>query len=226
MMRAGAPAFDASRFSGRPDVVRKYQKKYAERFRAGQRVLELGCGRGVFLELLSERSVRGAGVDCSASAVAACRAKKLDAVQADALDFLRRTKRTYDGVFCAHLVEHVPPDRAIALFREVRRVLADRGLFIVVTPNVQDVQVWSETFWLDVSHVRPYPRPLVEEMFRFAGFDIETSGEDPDTGIKPGRRNFFRYFLYKLRFGAYYGRGDTVVTGRKGGVRAGVIRRS
>ena len=215
MKRSSTPVFNASLFSGSEKAVRTYQKKYAAGFRPGDSVLELGCGPGVFLELLRERSVRSTGIDHSDSMVAECVRKKLNAVKADALQFLQRTKTKYDGIFCAHLIEHLRPEQAIRLFRLAHGALKPGGRFIVITPNVQDIHVWGETFWLDISHVRPYPLPLLGELVRFAGFEVVKGGTDADTGIKPGRRNFFRYVLYKLRFGAYYGRGDTFVIGQK-----------
>jgi SAM-dependent methyltransferase len=217
MNRTQAPVFNPSCFSGSEKAVRKYQAKYAGYFHNGQTVLDIGCGEGVFLELLNRRSVRSIGIDHSDLMIARCRKKNLNVVQSDALQFLKRVKGEYDGIFCAHLIEHFQPEHVIRLVQSACNALKPGGLFIVITPNIRDVHVWCETFWLDVTHVRPYPLPLLEEFFRFAGFDVVQSGEDSDTGIKPGRRNFLDYFCSKIRFGSYYGKGDSFVVGRKKG---------
>jgi 2-polyprenyl-3-methyl-5-hydroxy-6-metoxy-1,4-benzoquinol methylase len=209
--------FNPSLFLGDEAFVRSIQRKHADLFRAEQTVLDLGCGAGVFLELLRERSVRAAGIDLSAECVESCRRKGLDAREAELLRFLETTDERFDGVFCSHVVEHLAPPAALGMLANCRRVLRPGGRLVVVTPNPRDLDVITEKFWLDVTHVRPYPLALLAKMVEHAGFTVERSGTDPDTAPPIRSRNPFilaRNLWKKLRWGDFWGGGDCVVIGR------------
>jgi len=211
-------AFDPSAFLGNEDLVRKIQKKYAAMFQPKDVVLDLGCGNGVFLELLRNRSVRGIGIDSFPSCIEACRKKDLEAELAELLQYVEQTNEKFNGIFCSHIVEHLSPQIALRLFAHSGRILKPGGRIIIITPNARDIDVITERFWLDITHVRPYPIPLLETMLKHQGFSIERSGIDPDSGIPLLSRNplkMLRKILLRLRWGEYWGRGDSFVIGRK-----------
>src|SRR5439155_7123934 len=108
------PAFDyarfAERFRGPEDYVRKNIQFYRDRFQDHAPVLDIGCGRGEFLELMRDSGVEARGVDLSEESVAICRSKGLTADRADLFDYLRDLPdRALGGIFCAQVVEHLPP---------------------------------------------------------------------------------------------------------------------
>ena len=211
-------AFNPTAFGGVDPVVRKYQKKYVRCFRPGQKVLDLGCGTGVFLELLREGNVNGVGVDSFEPSVRACREKHLDVHQSDIVKYLEKTKDNYDGIFCSHVIEHLTPQVVLRLLSNMNRVLNSNGLAVIITPNFMNIEVIAERFWLDITHVRPYPIPLLESMLAHTGFIISSSGLDKDTAQHFLRKNpldSFSYLLGKLRWGKYYGRGDSFVIATK-----------
>jgi 2-polyprenyl-3-methyl-5-hydroxy-6-metoxy-1,4-benzoquinol methylase len=211
-------AFDPSAFLGNEELVRTIQKKYAALFRPDEVVLDLGCGNGVFLDLLKDASVRGIGVDSFPACVEACRKKGLKAELADLLQFVQQTNEKYNGIFCSHIVEHLPPQTVLTLFAHAARILQPGGRIIIITPNTRDIDVITERFWLDITHVRPYPIALMEKMLAHNGFSIEKSGLDPDSGIPLRSRNpieMLRKMMLKLRWGEYWGMGDSFVIGRK-----------
>jgi SAM-dependent methyltransferase len=144
-------------------------------------VLELGCGPGEFLALLAEVGVKAEGVEADEGMVEAAVARGLDVVRSDPLAFLNGDPAPgpYQGVFCAHLVEHLPPDRVRELLAGVRRALAPGGRFVVVTPNPACYAVLSHDFWRDPTHVRLYDLPLLELLCRQAGLEVESSGTNP-----------------------------------------------
>ena len=52
-------------------------------------ILDLGCGRGEWLELMQKNGFLAKGVDLDEGMLMACRELNLDVCQADALDYLR-----------------------------------------------------------------------------------------------------------------------------------------
>jgi cyclopropane fatty-acyl-phospholipid synthase-like methyltransferase len=208
--------FDPSAFLGGDKDVQRIQRKYAAMFQPTERVLDLGCGNGVFLGLLRERSVHGIGIDSFPQCIEACRKKGLEAQQADLLKYVEGAHEEYDGIFCSHIIEHLAPETVLMLFAHSRRILRPGGRIIIVTPNTRDIDVITERFWLDISHVRPYPIPLLEKMLEHAGFSIERSGLDPDSGTRVLSKNpakMLRKAIKKLRWGEYWGKGDSFVIG-------------
>jgi SAM-dependent methyltransferase len=144
-------------------------------------VLEVGCGRGEFLGLLRDAGIAGRGVDLDAGMVEIARADGFDVVHADAVEYLHADPAPgpFQGVFCAHFIEHLEPEQVARLLQGVRRVLAPGGRFVAVTPNPACYAVLTHDFWWDPTHVRFYDRPLVEFFCRQAGFEVESSGTNP-----------------------------------------------
>ncbi|MDF3034812.1 MAG: hypothetical protein K0S28_86 [Paucimonas sp.] len=133
--------------------------------------LDLGCGRGEWLELLSEHGFRARGVDLDAGMLAACRERGLDAIQADAITTLRSLDASSVAVVSAfHVVEHIPFEAARELIRESLRVLHPGGLLILETPNPENLVVGTSLFYQDPSHVNPIPPELLSFAVEHAGF--------------------------------------------------------
>jgi 2-polyprenyl-3-methyl-5-hydroxy-6-metoxy-1,4-benzoquinol methylase len=175
-------------------------------------VLDLGCGSGVFLELVRERGRHARGVEPAAEAVDLCRHKELDVVQADALHFLEtQPPEAYSAIYCAHLIEHLAYPDACRLLELATRALAPQGRLIVITPNPVSLGVIAETFWLDPTHVRPYPLPLLQKMMTRAEFDVIAAGHDNPPGVP--RRTLPRRVWLRLILGKHYGAVNTFVIG-------------
>lgn len=144
-------------------------------------VLEVGCGRGEFLGLLRDAGVRAQGVDIDPGMVQRARADGFDVVQDDALEFLHADPAPgpYQGVFCAHFIEHLTPEQVVRFMRGARRALVPGGRLVTVTPNPACYAVLSHDFWWDPTHVRFYELALVAFLCRQAGFEVESSGTNP-----------------------------------------------
>jgi SAM-dependent methyltransferase len=220
--------FNMNMFMGDEAFIKSYQEKYARLFPAGSKVLDVGCGEGYFLELLAARGVEGIGLDHSVRAIEICRNKGMQVIEGEPFTALPEARALYDGIFCCHVIEHFAPERVRELMRLILSSTKPGGLLILVTPNMQSIEVLSEIFWRDPTHVRPYPRVLVEELLRYEGFEIHSSGTDPDTRRRMPRRNLLlalKYLLKKIRFGEYYGCGDTFVIGRRPSAASGAKAR-
>jgi SAM-dependent methyltransferase len=172
-----------------PEHTREVLRHYVPMFRDKGPVLELGCGRGEFLGLLEEAGIKAKGVDSDEGMVDKARAEGLDVVCGDAVAFLHGDSLpggtqdpapgSYQGVFCAHFIEHLTADQARELLAGVRRVLAPGGRFVAVTPNPACYAVLSHDFWRDPTHVRFYDLPLLEFLCRQAGLEVEETGTNP-----------------------------------------------
>jgi SAM-dependent methyltransferase len=202
-------------FAGDAESVRRYQSQYVEVFPAGSRVLDLGCGEGVFLALLRDAGRNGVGVDSSAVDLAPARAKGLEVVESDALAYLQRQDATFDGIFCAHLIEHLPPAVAVQLLTDAHRALRPGGRLVLITPDARDLEVMTERFWLDLTHVRPYPELLLVRLCGALGYEVERSGNDPRSARGDSKEARKEAFYRALRFGPHGYRGDVFVVAHR-----------
>jgi SAM-dependent methyltransferase len=119
-------------------------------------IVDLGCGRGEWLELLTEQGLAGRGVDSNLAMVTESRERGLDVVEMDALAYLRALPDQSCGAVTAfHLIEHLPFPTLIAMVDEIARVLLPGGVTILETPNPQNLLVGACTFYIDPTHRRP-----------------------------------------------------------------------
>lgn len=148
--------------------------------------LDLGCGRGEWLELLRDERVTAIGVDANPVSVERCIAQGSRAVRSDAIEYLRQQPADSICLVSAfHVAEHLPVESLLDMLFETRRVLAPDGLLILETPNPDNVRVASNSFYLDPTHRHPLPTPLLRMIVEFAKFDvIETLALQPDDAMR------------------------------------------
>ncbi len=168
-----------------PDALRERYQPYAQRFEAGGKVVDVGCGRGEFLELLRDRGIEGIGVDPDAGMVDEVRGKGLQAIQSDGLSYLEQHPLSCDGVFMSHLAEHLHPDDLATLIKAAAQALHPRGRLLLVTPNPQNLQMQLHDFWVDLQHVRLYSPHIVHLLFRSAGLEACELGVNPIYRLGP-----------------------------------------
>lgn len=133
--------------------------------------VDIGCGRGEWVQLLKDQGWRCKGVDTDADMLADCIACGLDVEQADALEYLDTLPEGSVSLVTAfHVVEHLPLGHVIELFRRTARVLAPGGLAIFESPNAENVVVGAHLFYLDPTHVHPIPPLLLQFIGEFTGF--------------------------------------------------------
>jgi 2-polyprenyl-3-methyl-5-hydroxy-6-metoxy-1,4-benzoquinol methylase len=136
-------------------------------------VLDVGCGRGEFLDACRAAGVAVRGVDTNERSVADLRARGLDVALAGVPEcFASISDASLGCVVAMHVVEHLPVEALFALFRESARVLREGGLLIVETPNAESVAFAASDFWRDPTHLAPRHPAALTVLAREHRFEI------------------------------------------------------
>jgi O-antigen chain-terminating methyltransferase len=151
----------AERFRGTEDYVKKNIQFYLPRFQGCGPVLDIGCGRGEFLEMMRDARVEARGIDLSEEAVARCRQKGLQVDKADLFQYLNDLPDgSLGGIFCAQVIEHLAPETLPEMIRLASGKLSRDGLLVLETPNPECLAIFASHFYLDPTHTKPVPHPL------------------------------------------------------------------
>ena len=133
--------------------------------------LDLGCGRGEWLELLEAHGTSARGIDLDNAQLESCHRRGLKASRNNALDELRALEENSQTLITAfHLAEHLPSEELRHVIQEAHRVLIPGGHLILETPNPDNLCVGSNTFYLDPSHKRPLPAQLLQFLVQHGSF--------------------------------------------------------
>lgn len=159
--RAGYAGFEDV-FRGSEEFVASRLKPYVDLVSGNEPVVDLGCGRGEFLQLLADEGVTASGIELDPSMLERCRARGLEVVEGDAVSTLAaRDAESVGSVTSFQVIEHLDPDTVRELFNASFRVLKPGGVMIAETVNPHSPAA-LKTFWLDITHVRPlYPEALL-----------------------------------------------------------------
>lgn len=135
------------------------------------RVLDLGCGRGEFLEMLSASGIRAMGVDSNGIMVQQGKDAGLDIREQDMFAFLKEMPaESMAAVTAFQVMEHLPFPRQLMLIDQCRRILAPGGLLILETPNPQNLLAGSVDFHRDPTHLKPVHPDTLLFLARARGF--------------------------------------------------------
>lgn len=133
--------------------------------------IDLGCGRGEWLELLQGSGFAPQGVDLDAGMLAACTGRGLPVTQGDALAHLKSLGDESQCIVSGfHIAEHITFEDLKTLVQQALRVLKAGGLLILETPNPENVVVGTSSFYLDPTHLRPIPPLLLSFLPEHYGF--------------------------------------------------------
>jgi O-antigen chain-terminating methyltransferase len=164
-------------FRGERSLVRQRSEPYLEWVKevgagsADAPVLDIGCGRGEWLELLRDHGLVGKGVDLNSVFAASCREMGFDIMEGDAIATLRSLPDNSVGAITSmHLVEHLPFEAVISLLDEAKRVLRPGGLIMLETPNPENLSVATHTFYFDPTHRNPLPPEALRWIVGSRGF--------------------------------------------------------
>jgi O-antigen chain-terminating methyltransferase len=135
-------------------------------------VIDLGCGRGEWLELLDENGgFTPRGVDLSETMLANAKAQGLLVDKKDALVCLKELPEGSQSIVSGfHIAEHLEFTELQMLVGEAHRVLKPGGLLILETPNPENIIVSTTGFYMDPTHLQPLPPDLLEFLATYEGF--------------------------------------------------------
>lgn len=135
------------------------------------KVLDVGCGRGEWLELMGEQGFDAMGVDLNDGMLQVCRERNLKVETADAVAYMSGLPESSLCVVSGfHIAEHLPFEVLQQLVQEALRVLVPGGLLILETPNPENIVVGTSAFYLDPTHHRPIPPGLLSFLPEYYGF--------------------------------------------------------
>ena len=133
--------------------------------------LDLGCGRGEWLELLQDNQLNASGIDQDDGMLSACRSRGLNVQTGDAIAHLKSLPNDSLSIVSGfHIAEHLSLDDLQTLIKEALRVLKPAGLLILEAPNTENLVVGTSSFYLDPTHQRPLPSALLSFLASHLGF--------------------------------------------------------
>ncbi|MET1002311.1 MAG: methyltransferase domain-containing protein [Acidimicrobiia bacterium] len=168
-------------FRGTPEDLRSRYRDLAGRFVGCDPVLDVGFGRGEFLELLAELGVSALGVEPDARLVTSGRARGLDVQQGSGVEFLTQLEpQSLGGLAMIQVIEHLPPQQVVDVVALAAEKVRPQGLVVIETVNPASLYTYSHAFWVDPDHARPVHPAFLVFLFQEAGFrQIEIEERSP-----------------------------------------------
>jgi O-antigen chain-terminating methyltransferase len=168
------PSLDYTRFAyqfrGSEEDIRRNQEFYKPYFAGRHDVLDIGCGRGEFLETMRDLGVNARGIDLGIESINYCKGKGLNAEEADLFVYLaNQPEGAFDGIFSSQVVEHLAPTKLPEMIRLCASRLRRGGILAIETPNPDCLAIFATYFYLDPTHTRPVPHRLLEFYMEEAG---------------------------------------------------------
>jgi SAM-dependent methyltransferase len=167
------------KFRGSRLLIKLRQEKYLPYIHLLKKVfpivhaLDLGCGRGEWLEILREADIVAKGIDLNDDMLNICKSMGYEVLKLDAVSALRYFPDNSIQLLTGfHIAEHLPFLTLIELVRESHRVLSPGGVLILETPNSENLHVSTDTFYLDPFHTNPIPSELLSFLLGYSGFNL------------------------------------------------------
>lgn len=134
--------------------------------------IDLGCGRGEWLELVTAHGFKAKGIDMDQNMLNDCKKLSLDVICSDAVSALDELEDNSVSIISAfHLIEHIEFEQLSKLVKSSIRVLKEGGLLILETPNPENIIVSTVDFYIDPTHSKPIPPMLLQFLVQHCGFE-------------------------------------------------------
>lgn len=150
------------------------------------KILDVGCGRGEWIELLGEHGYAAEGIDLNIIMVNLSQELGLDTKEADVIEYLHSLEdESLSAITGFHIIEHLPFEVLIEMYDESLRVLKPGGVVIFETPNPENLIVGACNFYTDPTHLNPLVPEVTEFIVQSRGFiNCEIKRVNPMREIK------------------------------------------
>ncbi len=173
-------------FRGSEDDISSRMSDYVALFAGASQVVDVGCGRGEFLELLRGAGITALGVDQNHEMVERCRAKGFDVAETDGLSFLLATPPgSLGGLIATQVVEHLQPDYLLRFLTAAADALRPGAPIVLETINPACWSAFFDSYIRDLTHVRPVHPDTLKFLVIAAGFsaaDVRWRSPYPEGG--------------------------------------------
>lgn len=158
-------------FRGSPEEIRSRVLDYLTLFDGASDVLDVGCGRGEFLELLAARGVKARGVDVNHAMVERCRQRGLDVAEGDAVDYLAaQPDGSLGGILAVQVVEHLRAKQLVRLLELSYHKLRPGSRIALETINPACWYAFFASYIRDITHVHPIHPDTLRYLLIASGF--------------------------------------------------------
>ena len=148
-----------------------------------KKILDVGCGMGTFIKNSPKTII---GIDTNQATLKKCQ-KEGYQVKLGSATKIPFKASTFDGLHCAHVIEHLNPKDAYQFLKEVSRVLKPGGTFVLRTPLL-----WSG-FYHNLTHIKPYPPQAIKRYL------VESAPDTTFPEIKPKFRKIALHYRYNYQ---------------------------
>ena len=160
-----------NQFRGSRDAIRQRLESYVPNFDGASGVLDVGCGRGEFLDLLAARGIAARGLDLNHEMVEECRARGLDVAEGDAVSYLAALPdASLGGLFAAQVVEHLEPDYLLRFLELAFHKLKPGSALVLETLNPACWVAFFESYIRDITHRWPLHPETLQYLVLASGF--------------------------------------------------------
>lgn len=156
-------------FRGSREDIKDRQTIYLPYFERKSNVYDLGCGRGEFVELMTENKIGVTGIDLYQEFVDYCQGLGLNVRHGDAMEELQKAEKV-DGIFLGQVVEHLPLKTVISIFEIAYEKLEEGAYIIAETPNPLSLAIFTQSFYIDPTHNKPVHPYLLRYLAQKVGF--------------------------------------------------------
>jgi SAM-dependent methyltransferase len=159
------------RFRGSPEEIRARLGAYVPLFAGASDVLDVGCGRGELLELLSQAGIGARGLDLNHEMVEQCRSRGLDVAESDVLGYLESLPDASLGGFIAiQVVEHLEPAYLMRTLETAYHKLRPGSRIVLETINPACWFAFFSSYIRDLTHVQPLHPDTLTYLLTASGF--------------------------------------------------------
>lgn len=159
------------RFRGSENDIRRRLADYVTYFDGQSNVLDVGCGRGEFLDLLRERGISAKGLDFNAEMIEVCRSRGLAAAAGDARGYLAGLPdESLGGLIAVQVIEHLEPAYLVEMLELAFDKVRPGGRVVLETINPACWVAFFESFIRDLTHVKPIHPETLQYLLQASGF--------------------------------------------------------